>query len=117
MSISSLAESLEVEPSIVSQIIRSHAHHALISSDGSKVVPQTERDDIQTKLRELLSDGLISKQRFATDNDIDLKSLDLLLEEENELVEGDGHVYTKSYDQKLSDSVLDILTRTINNTT
>ena len=98
-------------------MINKQPHLALLSND-SKVVPKAERDAIQNLLRELLSGGVVSRSTFASQSKIDLRSLDLLLnEQENLLVHYDDHVCTEAYEKLLSEQSLDIITRMVSNIT
>jgi hypothetical protein len=109
---------LNVDSAIILQLVRSQPHLALLSNDSSTVFPKAERDAIAETIRGLLSYGIISKSEFTSMNDLDSRSLDLLLEDQDEqLIYYDDHLCTQAYDEKLKDECLDIISRMISNNT
>ena len=115
---SDLATDLDIGSDIILQLVQDQPHLALLSNDNSEVVTKGERDEIYAKVQEALSQDIISRSEFAAHNRIHSKSLDLLLnDQEDQLVHYDDHLCTKAYDDKLSDEALDILNRIITNIT
>jgi hypothetical protein len=109
---------LNVDSTIILQLIRSQPHLALLSNDSSIVFPKAERDAITETVRGLLAYGIISKLEFTSMNNIDSKSLDLLLQDQDEqLIYYDDHLCTQAYDEKLKGECLDIVSRMISNNT
>lgn len=109
---------MNVGSEIILQLIQNQPHLALLSNDSTEVISKSERDAIHNRLGNALSRGVISRSEFAAQTNIHSKSLELLLDDrEDQLVHYDDHMCTKTYDNKLSDEALDIITRIISNTT
>jgi len=116
--VSDLANDLDVGSDIILQLVQDQPHLALLSNDNSEVVSKSERDEIYAKVQEALSQGITSRSKSAAHNNIHSKSLDLLLNnQEDQLVHYNDHLCTKAYDNILSDGAFDILNRIITNIT
>lgn len=72
---------------------------------------------MQSKIHGAVSSKLISKNDISEDVDIDTKSLDVLLNSEDGVIECNGHVCNKIYHEALTDAVLDLIERAIANIT
>ena len=115
---SDLANGLDVGSDIILQLVQDQPRLAVLSNDNSEVVTKSERDEIYAKVQEALSQSIISRSEFATHNKIHSKSLNLLLnDQEDQLVHYNDHLCTKAYDNILSDGAFDILNRIITNIT
>jgi hypothetical protein len=99
-----------VDPQLVLQLVRNHPKLALLSTDGENIIAADEREALLTKLQSLLSDRLVFKENFLAQHDIDMKSLDILLaEEEKERLSIDGYLCSKTFESKTSEAILDLL--------
>lgn len=104
--ITKLANDLDISTSLVQQLVRSHSGLCLLSADQQSIIPIDERDATQEKLGELLSSGLHSKVDLITKYDVYPKSLDdLLADLKQEIINQDGYVCTKSYENEVSASI------------
>ncbi|KAF1841360.1 uncharacterized protein K460DRAFT_344011 [Cucurbitaria berberidis CBS 394.84] len=113
--VSSLARDLNVQQDIVRQLVDTHPGLALLSFDSSDIVALDERVTLRKKLDGCLSDGIVLKLNFATQNDIDSKSIDILLRDvDGQLVYFDDYVCSKSYEDRLADSIMTFLKRSLN---
>lgn len=86
----------------------------MLSKDGESIVAADERDALLEKLKSLLSDGLVFKDDFSAENDIHLKSLDILLrEEKGEVLSIEGYMCSKRFESKTFQAISDLLTQAL----
>lgn len=110
ISVRSLADDLDVDPDLVLQLVRTHSGVALLSTDNSCIVTIDERDALLRNLSNGLSSGIVQKSQFASEADLDENSVNALLKDvEGEVVLDDGHVFSKAYEQKVSDDIAESL--------
>jgi hypothetical protein len=90
---------------------------ALLSKDGSDVIPKNEHDAIVEKLQQSLHGGIFSKHEFESQNNVDFKSLRAVLRDlEPQLVYHDDLLCTPVYEKELSLQALDLMNRAVDNT-
>ena len=98
------------------QLARQHTALALISADNKNIVTIDERDALQEKISGLISAGVISKPIFAKHNELDTHSVDVLLASTRaELMIFNDSVYSKDYDQQVSKTISELLSRSLGN--
>ncbi|CAO2657746.1 Nn.00g038720.m01.CDS01 [Neocucurbitaria sp. VM-36] len=112
--VSLLARDLNIEHGIVRQLAHTHSSLSLLSLDNSDVITLDERDALHRKLAGLLSGVVVSKLNFATQNDVDVKSIDALLAGlDMQLVGFDDYVCSKSYEDSIWEAILRLLERSL----
>ena len=105
---------MDVASEIILQLVYNQPHLALLSNDSQEVIARPERDAIRRRLSQSLSAGIISKGDFTAHNKVHLKSLNLLLDDqEDQLVSYEDCTCTQNYDNKLSKGARNIIDRTI----
>jgi hypothetical protein len=113
-----LASDLDVSPDIILKLISQERDLALLSKDGSNVIPTTEHDAIFEKLQQSLHRGILSRHEFESQNNIDFTSLRSVTRDlENQLVYHDDLICTPAYEKDLSLQALEFINRAVNNTT
>jgi hypothetical protein len=118
ISLLDLARDLDVSPEVVLRLIPKELKLALLSKDGSEVIPKSEHDVILEKAQQLLQYGLFSWHDFESKNDVDFTTLRPILRWlDHALVYHDDLVCTPAYEKDLSLKAVDCLDRAINNTT
>jgi hypothetical protein len=86
----------------------------LFSADEDSIIPVQERDAIGHRATLLLSGGLASKAEFVAQHDVSSKSLDFLLSnQEYDVLETNGYIYTKAYAHKIAEMVKDLIKKTV----
>lgn len=104
--ITSLARELDIDPGLVLQLVRSHTGLTLLSADYKSIITIDERDALQQKIIELLGSGVVSKKTFASQNDVDLNSTNVLIASTKEdLIDSDDYVHSKNYEQTIFDDI------------
>jgi hypothetical protein len=112
--ISALGNDLDVEPGLVRQLVHSHPRLCLFSADEDSIIPVQERDAIGHRATLLLSGGLAHKAEFVAQHDVSSKSLDFLLSnQEYDVLETNGYIYTKAYAHKIAEMVKDLIKKTV----
>jgi hypothetical protein len=102
--ISALANDLDIDRLLVHQLVRNHPKLCFFSANEESIIPVDERDTIADKATSLLSSGLVSKADFGVQHDVSSKSLDFLLSnQDNDVLETNGYVYTQAYAHKIVD--------------
>jgi hypothetical protein len=105
-----LANEIDVDEQLVVKLVRSHPKLALLSADGKSIITADERDVLHEKIKSLVSSALLSKADFASQNDIDMKSLEILLsDQEEEVLSIEGYVCNKAYESRISKTILGML--------
>ena len=86
--------------------MRSHTGLTLLSADYKSIITIDERDALQQKIIELLGSGVVSKKTFASQNDVDLNSTNVLIASTKEdLIDSDDYVHSKNYEQTIFDDI------------
>jgi hypothetical protein len=112
-----LARDLDVSPETVLRLIFNGRELALLSKDGSKIIPKTEHDAIVEKVRQSLRTGIFSRHKFELQNDVDFTSLGSVLGDiEPQLVYYDDLICTSAYEEELSAQALDFINHAVDNT-
>jgi hypothetical protein len=113
--LSALADDLDIDRLLVHQLVRNHPKLCIFSANEESIVPIDERDAIGKKAVELLSDGLVSKADFVAQHDVSSKSFDSLLSDQNdEVLETDGYVYTKAYADQTVETAKSMVKKALN---
>ena len=90
----------------VLQLVRTHPALVLLNEDSRSVVPKSERDSIQKALIDGVSNSVFSKTTFLRQNDVSAESVDILLANlQGEVIDIDGHLSSKTYDENLADNL------------
>jgi hypothetical protein len=114
--LSDLATDLDVSPDIILKLISQERDLALLSQDGSDVIPKNEHDAIVERLQQSLYRGIFSKHEFESQNNVDSKSLRSVLRDlEPQLVYHDDLLCTPVYEKELCLQALDLIDRVVNN--
>lgn len=115
ISLSALASDLDIDRLLVHQLVRNHPKLCIFSANEESIILIDERDAIGKKAIDLLSDGLVSKADFVAQHDVSPKSLDFLLsDQDDEVLETDGYVYTKIYADQTVESVKGMVRKALN---
>lgn len=115
ISLSALASDLDIDQLLVRQLVRNHPKLCIFSADEENIVPIDERDAIGKEAVDLLSEGLVSKADFVARHDVSPKSLHYLLSDQNDQVlETDGYLYTKGYADQIMDTVKGMVRKALN---
>ena len=86
-----------------------------MSKDSKSIVAADERDALFEKFKSLLFDGLVLEDDFSAENDIHVKSLDILLaEEKGEVMSIEGYMCSKRFESKIFQAISDLLTQALN---
>lgn len=111
----SIARDLNVDETTVLRLAHSSdQRNALVSADGRNIIASIERDTIQKKLSNTISKEVVSKSEFRAQNDIDVDSLSILLNElEGQLVTFEDNVCSQNYENSLSDAVSSLLKQSL----
>jgi YesN/AraC family two-component response regulator len=116
ISLLDLARDLDVSPEIVLRLIPKELKLALLSKDGSEVIPKSEHDVILEKAQQLLQHGLFSRHDFESENDVDFTTLRPILRWlDHALVFHDDLVCTPAYEKEISLKAVDCIDRVMNN--
>ncbi|KAJ4373806.1 hypothetical protein N0V83_002545 [Neocucurbitaria cava] len=114
ISLSSLARHLNVGPDVVRQLVETHSEISLLSLNTNNIITLDERNALLEDLTNLLTGGIISTVDLAKQNDLNVRSIDALLADlDMQLVYHDDHVCSKSYEDSLSESVMRLLRRSL----
>ena len=109
-----MANELDVDELLVVQLVRNHPKLALLSANGKSIVTADERDALHKKLHSLLSEGLVAKEDFVKQNNVHVKSLDVILaDQEAETLNIDDYVCTKAYESKITEAISSLLTQAL----
>jgi hypothetical protein len=103
-----------VDQQLVLQLVRNHPKLALFSADGLSIITANERDALHGKLTSQLSSELVSKSDFIAQHDIHVKSLEVLLSnQEEELLNLNGCVGSESYERRISEAISALLNQAL----
>ena len=112
-----MARILDVDVDTVLQLVKSHPALVLLNEDSRSVIPKSERDSIQKTIVDSISNSVFSKTIFLRQNDVSAESVDILLADlEGEVIDIDGHLSSKTYDEKLADNLLKKLHESVEET-
>ncbi|USP82792.1 hypothetical protein yc1106_10066 [Curvularia clavata] len=104
--LSEFANDLDISTTLVQQLVQSHPGLCLLSADQESIIPTSERDIVLEKLSKLLSSGLHAKADLVASYDVCSKSLDdLLTNMEQEIINIDEFLCTKSYENEISANI------------
>lgn len=106
ITLSELANELDIDESLVDQLARNHPKLCLLNADRKSIIPIDERDALRENLSGLLFSGIVSKAVFAAQHDIWLNSLDsLLADQDGEVLSIDGYVCSRAYESIISEAI------------
>jgi hypothetical protein len=98
----------------VLQLVRNHLKLALLSADGNHIIAADERDALHEKLQSLLSKGLVEKEDFVKQNNVHVKSLAVLLADQNgEVLSIDDYVCSEVFESKTAEAISSLLTQAL----
>jgi hypothetical protein len=110
ISLSDLADELDVDQQLVQQLTQNHPKLALFSADGLSIITADERDALYETLTTQLFDELVSKSDFIAHHDVHVKSLEILLSDQKyELSIMRGCVYSDSYESRVATDIHHLL--------
>lgn len=115
-----LAHDLDVAPDTIRQMVRTGypLRLALLNIDESEVIPDPEVKAILEKLRETLSHGVVSRSEIERGHDVSSRNVQRrLLDELDDVVIIEDHLYTRAYDKLVSEQALVIVNRAVNENT
>ena len=103
-----------MDQQLVLQLVRNHPKLALLSADGKNIITADERDALHKKLHSLLSQGVVAKEDFVKQNNVHVKSLDVILaDQEAETLSIDDCICTKAYETKITEAISSLLTQAL----
>lgn len=116
ISVRKIADDLDVDTGLVRQLVRTHPGLALLSADSRSVITTDEREKLSQKLNDKLAGGVSERSRFAAEYDLDEHSVKALLTDvEGDLVESNGYIFSKTYEQAVSEQISESLQQSISN--
>jgi len=116
ISVDKLADDLDVDTDTLRQLVWSHPALTLLSADSRSVVTVKERETLLRKLCNHLSGGVIRSSAFAADNKIDEHCVAALMEDvDGEMVVSDGHIFRKTYEQRVTEKISGLLRQSLSN--
>ncbi|KAF9734965.1 hypothetical protein PMIN03_011778 [Paraphaeosphaeria minitans] len=115
--VESASSELDVELDVVLQLIRGNPALALLSQDGSTIIPRAERDAIKKDLEDMLCKKLVFKADFIRSRDIHQECLASFLRipsiKENLADDTEEHLLGKVYSRVLSEEMSRKLVRAL----
>ncbi|KAH7381543.1 hypothetical protein BKA66DRAFT_464411 [Pyrenochaeta sp. MPI-SDFR-AT-0127] len=113
--LASISRDLDVDEDVVLRLAHSpDTSIALVSADGRSIVTASEREALQKKFTSLISKEVVSNLEFRKQNDIDLESLNILFHGfDGQLITLEDHVYSRTYENDLSNAVSTLLKRSL----
>jgi hypothetical protein len=106
VSLSNLARTLDVDVDTVLRLVKAHPALVILNEDSRSIITKPERDSIQKTLVDGISTSLLSKTTFLRQHNVSVESVDVLLADlQNEIINVDGHLSSKTYDRSLADNL------------
>jgi hypothetical protein len=106
VSLSNLARTLDVDVDTVLRLVKAHPALVILNEDSRSIITKPERDSIQKTLVDGISTSVLSKTTFLRQHNVSVESVDILLADlQDEIIDVDGHLSSKTYDRSLADNL------------
>jgi hypothetical protein len=106
VSLSNLARTLDVDVDTVLRLVKAHPALVILNEDSRSIITKPERDSIQKTLVDGISASVLSKTTFLRQHNVSVESVDILLADlQDEIIDVDGHLSSKTYDRSLADNL------------
>jgi hypothetical protein len=106
VSLSNLARTLDVDVDTVLRLVKAHPALVILNEDSRSIITKPERDSIQKTLVDGISTSVLSKTTFLRQHNVSVESVDILLADlQDEIIDVDGHLSSKTYDKSLADNL------------
>jgi hypothetical protein len=101
-----LARTLDVDVDTVLRLVKAHPALVILNEDSRSIITKPERDSIQKTLVDGISASVLSKTTFLRQHNVSVESVDILLADlQDEIIDVDGHLSSKTYDRSLADNL------------
>jgi hypothetical protein len=106
VSLSNLARTLDVDVDTVLRLVKAHPALVILNEDSRSIITKPERDSIQKTLVDSISTSIFSKTTFLRQHNVSVEGVDILLADlQDEIIDVDGHLSSKTYDRSLADNL------------
>jgi hypothetical protein len=106
VALSNLARTLDVDVDTVLRLVKAHPALVILNEDSRSIITKPERDSIQKTLVDGISTSVLSKTTFLRQHNVSVESVDILLADlQDEIIDVDGHLSSKTYDRSLADNL------------
>jgi hypothetical protein len=95
-----------VDVDTVLRLVKAHPALVILNEDSRSIITKPERDSIQKTLVDGISTSVLSKTTFLRQHNVSVESVDILLADlQDEIIDVDGHLSSKTYDRSLADNL------------
>jgi hypothetical protein len=106
VSLSNLARTLDVDVDTVLRLVKAYPALVILNEDSRSIITKPERDSIQKTLIDGISTSVLSKTTFLRQHNVSVESVEILLADlQDEIIDVDGHLSSKTYDRSLADNL------------
>jgi hypothetical protein len=106
VALSNLARTLDVDVDTLLRLVKAHPALVILNEDSRSIITKPERDSIQKTLVDGISTSVLSKTTFLRQHNVSVESVDILLADlQDEIIDVDGHLSSKTYDRSLADNL------------